>query len=105
MQTKESQPQGKQKMLETRFTKFPALSVDPRVGISLSYTDSEIPTLWWTENAGNKVYQVSGIICWPEGWDFLACIADQCLIIFLTYDIKNYYLSFVISFIFDIYVA
>ena len=36
MQTKKSQPEGKRIMLETRFTKFPALSVDPRVRISLS---------------------------------------------------------------------
>ena len=33
---------------------------------------------------------------------FLVCIGDRCLIIFFTYDIKNYYLSFVSSFIFDI---
>ena len=53
-------------MPETRFTEFPALSVDPR------------------------------------GWDFSVSIGDRCLIIFLTYDIKKYYLSFVISFDFDI---
>ena len=33
------------------------------------------------------------------------CIGHQCLIIFLTYDIKHYRLSFVISFIFTVYVA
>ena len=22
------------------------------------------------DNAGNEVNQVSGIICWPKGWDF-----------------------------------
>ena len=33
MKTKKSQPEGKQIMPETRLTKFPALSVDPRVGI------------------------------------------------------------------------
>ena len=36
MQTEKSQPEEKQIMLETRFTKFPALSVDLRVGISQS---------------------------------------------------------------------
>ena len=36
MQTEKSQPVSKQIMLETRFTEFQALSVDPRVGISLS---------------------------------------------------------------------
>ena len=33
MQTEKIQPEGKQIMPETRFTEFPALSVDPRVGI------------------------------------------------------------------------
>ena len=54
------------------------------------------------DNAKNEVYQVSNIVHWPEGWEFSVRIGDRCLIIFLTYDIKNYYLSFVISFIFDI---
>ena len=35
MQTEKSQLQGKWIMPETRLTEFPALSVDPRVGISL----------------------------------------------------------------------
>ena len=37
----------------------------------------------------------SGIIRWPDGWDFPICIGDRCLIIFLTYDIKiiKYYSS------------
>ena len=34
MQTEISQPEGKRIMPETRITSFPALSVDPRVGIS-----------------------------------------------------------------------
>ena len=34
--------------------------------------------------------EVSGIIRWPEGWDFSVSIGDQCLIISLTYDIQNY---------------
>ena len=32
MQAEKSQPEGKRIMPETRFTEFPALSVDPRVG-------------------------------------------------------------------------
>ena len=32
----------------------------------------------------------------------LFCIGDRCLINFLNYDIKNYYLSFLISFLFEI---
>ena len=31
----------------------------------------------------------------PSCWDFSVCIADGYVIIFLTYDIQNYYLSFV----------
>ena len=40
MQTEKSQPEGERIMPERRFTEFLALSVDPRVGISL--TASEI---------------------------------------------------------------
>ena len=36
MQTEKSQPEGKRIMPEKRFTKFPAFSIDPRVGISRS---------------------------------------------------------------------
>ena len=36
MQTEKFQTEGRRIMLETRFTDFPALSVDPRVGISRS---------------------------------------------------------------------
>ena len=32
MQTEKSQPEGKRIMPEKKFTEFPALSVDPRVG-------------------------------------------------------------------------
>ena len=41
MQTEKSQAEGKRIMPETRFTEFPALSVDPSVGIfpSASKTD------------------------------------------------------------------
>ena len=42
MQTKKSQPEGKLIMPETRFTEFPALSVDPRVGISLSALETHV---------------------------------------------------------------
>ena len=36
MQTEKSQTKGKRIMPETRFTKFPVFSVDPRVGVFLS---------------------------------------------------------------------
>ena len=36
-----SQPEGKQIMPETRFTEFPALSVDQRVGISWSASKTD----------------------------------------------------------------
>ena len=69
MQTEESQLEGERIMPETRFIELPALSVKPRF----------------------RHYALT------RGWDFSVCIGDRCLIIFLTYDIKNYKLSFVIS--------
>ena len=36
MQNEKSKPEGKRIMRKTSFTEFPALSVDPKVGISLS---------------------------------------------------------------------
>ena len=39
MQTEKSQPEDKRIMPETRLTSFPALSVDPRVGISRSVSE------------------------------------------------------------------
>ena len=41
MQTKKSQPEGKRIMPETRFTSFPALYVDPKVGISQSALETD----------------------------------------------------------------
>ena len=40
MQTKKSQPEGDQIMPEMRFTEFQALSVDLRVGISRSVSET-----------------------------------------------------------------
>ena len=42
MQTEVSQPEGKRIMPETRFNEFPALSVDLRVGISLSVSETDV---------------------------------------------------------------
>ena len=41
MQTEKSQPEGKRIMQETRFTKLPALSIDLRVGISRSASETD----------------------------------------------------------------
>ena len=41
MQMEKYQPNGKWVMPETRFTKFPALSVDPKVGIALSASETD----------------------------------------------------------------
>ena len=41
MQTGKSQPEGERIMPETRFTEFPALSVDPRDGISRSTWEND----------------------------------------------------------------
>ena len=40
-QTEKSKSEGKRIMPETRFTEFPALSVDPRVGISRSASETD----------------------------------------------------------------
>ena len=42
MQTEKSQLEGKRIMPETRFTEFPALSVDPRCGISSSASETNV---------------------------------------------------------------
>ena len=42
METEKSQPEDKRIMPETRFTSFPALSVDSRVGISRSASESDV---------------------------------------------------------------
>ena len=42
MQTEKSQPEGKRIMPETRFTEFPAFSVDPRVGVAPSASDIDV---------------------------------------------------------------
>ena len=42
MKSEKSQPEGKRIMPETRFTEFPALSFDPRVGISRSASETDV---------------------------------------------------------------
>ena len=42
MQTENSQTEGKRIIPETRFTEFLALSVDPRVGISWSASETDV---------------------------------------------------------------
>ena len=44
---------------------------------SVSNADKEIQTLGSTENAGNSVNFVSGIIRLPSGWDFSVWIGDR----------------------------
>ena len=53
MQTEKFQPEGKRIMPETRFTEFPALSVDPRVGISRYASETADDRLFFT--VGNHV--------------------------------------------------
>ena len=84
MQTKKFQPEGKRIIPQTRFIEFPGIirwhegwyfSVciiifnalcKQNNQTSVSDTDPEIPTRGWTDNAGNEVYLVSGIIRWSE---------------------------------------
>ena len=42
MQTEKTQPERERIKPETRFTEFPALSVDPRVGISRSASETNV---------------------------------------------------------------
>ena len=42
MQTEKTQPEGKRIMPEIRFTEFPALSVDSRVWISRSASETDV---------------------------------------------------------------
>ena len=44
---------------------------------SVSDADREIPILRSTDNAGNSVNLVSGIIRLPSGWDFSVCMIDS----------------------------
>ena len=44
---------------------------------SVSDADREIPTHGSTDNAGNSVNLVSGIIRLPSGWNFSVCIRDR----------------------------
>ena len=41
-EAEKSEPKGKRIMPETSFTEFPALSVDPRVGISRSASETDV---------------------------------------------------------------
>ena len=60
MQTEKSQPEGRRVMPKTRFTSFPALSVDPRVEISwsASVTDEIIflTYYWKTRRIWKNIY-------------------------------------------------
>ena len=47
MQTEKSQLEGLGIIPETRVTEFPALSVDPRVGISRSASETDISLLFY----------------------------------------------------------
>ena len=42
MQTENSQPEGKRIMPKMRFIELPAVSIDPRVGISRSASEAEV---------------------------------------------------------------
>ena len=44
---------------------------------SVSDADRDIPTLESTDNAGNSINLVSGIIRLPSGWDFSVCIGGR----------------------------
>ena len=47
--------------------------------------DREISTRGSTDNAGNSVNLIFGIIHLPAGWDFSVCIGDRRLILFVNH--------------------
>ena len=51
--------------------------------------NSEIPILGSTNNAGNSVNFVSGIVRLSSGWDFLVCIGDRWQILFSQSDCRT----------------
>ena len=53
MQTEKSQTEGKRIMPQTRFTEFPALSVDPKVGISRSASETDVGFIFLTYDIKN----------------------------------------------------
>ena len=55
----------------------------------VSDADKEIPTLGSTDNAGNSVNLVSGIIRLPAGWDFYVCIRDVDDRFYLSLDVPQ----------------
>ena len=61
MQTEKFQREDKRIMPETRFTEFPALSVDPRVGISRSASETDV-LLYFTYDINNHLSFVISFI-------------------------------------------
>ena len=59
MQIEKSQPEGKRIKPETRFTSFPALSVDPRVGICRSASESDVRLFFLPMTLKNIIYHSS----------------------------------------------
>ena len=58
MQTEKSQPKGKWIMPETRFTEFPALSVDPRVWISRSASETDVWLLFTYDIKNSFIFDI-----------------------------------------------
>ena len=59
MQTEKFQPEGKRIMPETRFTEFPAFSVDPKVEISWSASETDVQFLFLPMTSKIVIYYLS----------------------------------------------
>ena len=70
MQIEKSLPEGKRIMPDTRFTEFPALPVDPRVGISRSASETDDGLFFLPTRGYQKVLSLT----WkePEIWIYSA---------------------------------
>ena len=51
--------------------------MDKKNKTAISDANREIPTVGSTDNAGNSVNLISGIIRLPSDWDFSVCICDD----------------------------
>ena len=62
MYTDESKPESKRIMPKTRLTEFPALSVDPRVGISRTALETKRPMIYYFITCDIICYYLSFVI-------------------------------------------
>ena len=62
MQVEKTQPEGKRIIPEISFTEFPAISVDPRVGISRSASEIDVCLFFLPMTLKNIIYHLSFLL-------------------------------------------